>query len=207
MGSENQNSVVKLGEFELGIDGVRKSGVSGNYSNNNNNNIKSDSFVVEMDRLSLPVEKDHINGNSRITLQRNLSRKGSGKSCGEKKINSILGANERDACMLSTSPRASLHGSSTPEKPTVVVALGATDHSTTHQPHHQITINGSISNTAAESKCGNKRFSFRRSPPSFTVDPRRMLFLFATLSSIGTIVLIYFTLSMTKINGDDNALN
>ncbi|XP_075477301.1 uncharacterized protein LOC142518398 [Primulina tabacum] len=152
-----------------------------------------------------PSRKTSVDS-SRITLQRNLSRKGSVK-CGEKKISSILGPNERDACMLSTSPRATLHGSSTPEKPTVVVALGATDHATTHQPHHQITINGSMSNTAEESKCGNKRFSFRRSPLSLTVDPRRIFFLFATLSSIGTIILIYFTLSMTKINGDDNAVN
>ncbi|XP_073030129.1 uncharacterized protein [Primulina eburnea] len=199
MGSENQSSV-RHGELELGIDGGRKSCVSGNSSN-----IKSDSFVVEMDRFSLPVEKD-ISGYSRITLQRNLSRKGSGK-CGEKKISSILGPNESDACMLSTSPRATLHGSSKPEKPTVVVALGATDHATTHQPHHQITINGSMNNGPEESKCGNKRFSFRRSPPSLTIDPRRILFLFATLSSIGTIILIYFTLSMTKINGDDNVVN
>ncbi|XP_075487186.1 uncharacterized protein LOC142526581 isoform X1 [Primulina tabacum] len=204
MSSENQSSV-RPGEFEFGIDGGRKSSSVSGGSQTGSGNMKSDSFVVEVDRFCLPTEKD-INGNSRITLQRNLSRKGSGK-CGEKKTNSILGAIERDACMLSTSPRATLHGSSTPEKPTVVVALGATDHSTIPQPHHQITINGSVSNTATESKCGSKRFSFRRYPPSLTVDPRRILFLFATLSSIGTIILIYFTLSMTKINGDENALN
>ncbi|XP_073307232.1 uncharacterized protein [Primulina huaijiensis] len=61
MGSENQ-STVRPGELESGIDGGRKSCVSGNSSN-----IKSDSFVVEMDRFSLPVEKD-ISGYSRITV-------------------------------------------------------------------------------------------------------------------------------------------
>ncbi|KAL0353224.1 UNVERIFIED_CONTAM: hypothetical protein Sangu_0903700 [Sesamum angustifolium] len=166
---------------------------------------KSDSFVVDMERFSHLTEKD-MNANSRITLvvwgmkklQRNLSRKVSARS-GEKKI---IATNERDTTLLATSPRATLHGGSTPEKP-VAVVMGPTDHSTVPQLHHQI----SFTNGTVGSECGGKRFSFRRSSHSWTIDPRRILLFFATLSCVGTIVLIYFTLSMGKLSGDDAALN
>ncbi|XP_068639191.1 uncharacterized protein [Aristolochia californica] len=46
----------------------------------------------------------------------------------------------------------------------------------------------------------SRRYCNRRSS---WIDPKRVLLLFATLSSMGTIILIYFTLSMGKINGDD----
>ncbi|XP_068668366.1 uncharacterized protein [Aristolochia californica] len=46
----------------------------------------------------------------------------------------------------------------------------------------------------------SRRYCNRRSS---WIDPKRVLLLFATLSSMGTIILIYFTLSMSKINGDD----
>ncbi|KAG8385699.1 hypothetical protein BUALT_Bualt03G0072300 [Buddleja alternifolia] len=198
MGSDNMSMNSQFGELE-------ESGLSQNNSFSDHNvnglqhsNTKSDSFVVDMERFSHLIEKD-INANSRITLQRNLSRKGSIRG-GEKKNNSITTCNERDT--LATAPTATLHGASMPEKP-MVVAMGATDHSSIPQVHHQITItNGSVSRTATESsKLSGKRFSFRRSSPStWTLDPRRILFFFATLSCMGTILLIYFTLSM----GDNN---
>ncbi|XP_057764822.1 uncharacterized protein LOC130985736 isoform X2 [Salvia miltiorrhiza] len=158
---------------------------------------KSDSFVVDMERFSHLIEKDTTSANSRIT--RNLSRKGSMRTA-ERKGSS----NERDVSMLATSPRADF----TPEKQ-AVVAAGPHDHSIPPQVHHQITItNGSITSTAVADA---KRFTFRRSSPTWTIDPRRILFFFATLSCIGTILLIYFTLSMGKFNGDGdsdtNALN
>ncbi|KAK6149799.1 hypothetical protein DH2020_017324 [Rehmannia glutinosa] len=158
-------------------------------------NTKSDSFVVDMERFSHLMEKD-INANSRIT--RNLSRKGSAR-IGEMKIT----GNERDT---TTSPRASLLGVSTPEKPAVVAVGATTDHSAIMpQVHHQITITNGTAG-AAESKSVAKKFSFRRSSPhTWTSDPRRILIFFATLSSMGTILLIYFTLSMGKLNGDGNA--
>ncbi|CAA2934299.1 Hypothetical predicted protein [Olea europaea subsp. europaea] len=155
-----------------------------------NEGTKSDSFVVDMQHFS--------------RISRNLSNKGLLRG-GEKKINPFKG-NEREARRVSTSPTA-LHGSITPEKP-VVVMVGATDHSINTQGHHQITImNGSMSNRATERKFGGKRLGFRRSSPFWTVDPRRILFFFATLSSVGTILLIYFTLSIRKLEGNDNALD
>jgi len=46
---------------------------------------------------------------------------------------------------------------------------------------------------------GKSRRLGRRPAP--WLDPRRVVFLFATLSSVGTLILLYFTLSMTKMDG------
>ncbi|KAL3850842.1 hypothetical protein ACJIZ3_012724 [Penstemon smallii] len=208
---ENMSSDYNLSSIwqavELENEGVQNISVTDHVNKLENSNTKSDSFVLDMERFSHFIEKD-INANSRITLQRNLSRKGSMIRGGDRKFNST-NVNERDSTILITSPTATLHGgtSSTTEKP-IVVALGSTDHSVVPQIH-QITItDGSSTAAAAETKLGGKRsFSFRRSPNSWVIDPRRILFFFATLSSMGTILLIYFTLSMSKLNGDGTALD
>ncbi|KAL5198438.1 hypothetical protein ABZP36_001950 [Zizania latifolia] len=46
---------------------------------------------------------------------------------------------------------------------------------------------------------GKSRRLGRRPAP--WLDPRRVVFLFATLSSVGTLILLYFTLSMSKMDG------
>ncbi|XP_042068394.1 uncharacterized protein LOC121811593 isoform X2 [Salvia splendens] len=163
---------------------------------------KSDSFVVDMERFShlIEKEKEKVTNSAHSRITRNLSRKGSMKPA-ERKVSS----NERDASMIATSPRATF----TLEKQALVVA-GPQDHSlATPQLHHQISItNGCITTASAQTKAGpTKRFGFRRSS---TIDPTRILFFFATISCMGTILLIYFTLSMGKLNGDgnnDNPLN
>ncbi|KAL2495340.1 Multidrug/pheromone exporter [Forsythia ovata] len=172
------------------------------YDDQVNGGTKSDSFVVDMQRLSHHLTEEDVDiANSRIS--KNLSRKGSLRG-GDKKIDPLTG-NERDTGRLATSPRAASRGNSTPEKPAMVM-VESMDHSINPQIHHQITImNSSMSNRATESKFGGRRFNFGRSP--FWVDPRKILFFFATLSSMGTILLIYFTLSMGKFKGDDNALD
>ncbi|GMP72873.1 hypothetical protein CsSME_00030766 [Camellia sinensis var. sinensis] len=187
--------------------GTQKISVSEQTNSLQFTNFKSDSFVVDMERLSHLTDKD-ITANSRFTLQRNLSRKLSQQRGSEKKINPSIG-NENDNGVVSTSsPRATLTGASTPEKPMVVTVGTSTDQPKTPHLHHQITImTGNIGATTTESRGSGKRFSFRRSPYSWAVDPRRIVFLFATLSSMGTILLIYFTLSMGKISGDDSAMN
>ncbi|XP_055806266.1 uncharacterized protein LOC129874908 isoform X2 [Solanum dulcamara] len=160
----------------------------------------SDSFVVNMERFSHIIDKDK-NVNSRIT--RNLSRKGSFRS-GERKTKSNA-VNEKDTNFTASSPRDSslLGGGSTPEK-----HMSSTTSSDQHTPqthNHQITIlTGHGGATTTESKIGGRRFSFRRST-NWTIDPRRILLFFATLSSIGTMLLIYFTLSIAKHNGEDIA--
>ncbi|CAN4078303.1 unnamed protein product [Withania somnifera] len=163
---------------------------------------KSDSFVVDVEHFSHIIEKD-INANSRITLKRNLSRKESFRS-DERKPNSNA-VTVKDTNFMTSSPRASLLGAggSTPEK---AMALTTSVRTSSDHSAPQITIVAGHGGgaTANESKVGGRRFSFRRSS-NWTIDPRRILLFFATLSSMGTILLIYFTLSIAKLNGEDIA--
>ncbi|KAL3355615.1 hypothetical protein AABB24_016672 [Solanum stoloniferum] len=156
----------------------------------------SESFVVDMEHISHHLVEKEINANSRITLQRNHSRKGSLK---KQNFNDV---NEKDTNLMAISPKgASMH-----EKSMVVTS----DHSTPHVHNQNTSVvaasSGAATTTAIDGKVPVfKRFSFRRSSSSspWTIDPRRILIFFATLSSMGTILLIYFTLSMTKLNGED----
>ncbi|KAL8461348.1 hypothetical protein ACS0TY_031910 [Phlomoides rotata] len=187
MVSDNLNS-----PDDFGDNGGQKISVSNHVNCLQHSGTNSDSFVVDMERFSHLIEKE-INSKSRVT--RNLSRKVSIRN-GERKIT----GKERDTTMVANSPRATLNGISVPEKASVVALQ---DHSSNH---HQITIT-TVSTAAAEIKPTlGKKPSFRRSSSNaFAINPRRLLFFFATLSCIGTIVLIYFTLSMGKPNGDDAA--
>ncbi|KAK6133341.1 hypothetical protein DH2020_032912 [Rehmannia glutinosa] len=115
-----------------------------------------------------------------IKLQRNLSRKGCSRG-GEKKIPSTT--NQRNATMLATSPTAvaTLRGGVQLEKP-VLVSMGPTEPSVIPQVHHQITIsNGAVGSAVAECKRGGKRFGFRHSQSTWSIDPRRILMFYATL--------------------------
>ncbi|XP_006467972.2 uncharacterized protein LOC102624937 isoform X3 [Citrus sinensis] len=128
---------------------------------------KSDNFVIDMDAFSHGINKDSTNNaNSRITLQKSLSRKGSQRGgCGaEKKSNS--NANDRDATLAASSPR----GPSTPEKP-AGAAIGSTD---IPQVHHQITITTGNIITTPDSKSGFRRNSLKRSSHSWAIDPKRV---------------------------------
>lgn len=206
----NLSSFETFGEEEKSIN-TQKVSVSNQINSSlHYPNIKSDSFNLDMERFSHLTTND-FTPNSRITLQRNLSRKGSQRGV-EKKMNSSAD-NERDTSILvpnSSSPKAAFVGTSTLEKPIVVTVGATTNHPINQQIHHQITITSpaaaAASTVTAESKLWGKRHSFKRSSSSWTVDPRRILFYFATLSSMGTILLIYFTLSMGKLSGDDNIL-
>ncbi|XP_047318658.1 uncharacterized protein LOC124921990 isoform X2 [Impatiens glandulifera] len=153
---------------------------------------ETNSFVLDMEPFYQLTDKD-MSTNSRIT--RNLSRKWQGRSVGEMKTNSTA-TNEKDN---PSSPRG---GVSTLGKPN---PMGTTEH---HHQHHQITIVtgkiGSSSPTTAESRLVGRRSSFKR---SWIIDPRRILLFFASLSSMGSILLIYFTLSMGKLSGEDSLKN
>ncbi|PPD99728.1 hypothetical protein GOBAR_DD03244 [Gossypium barbadense] len=67
-----------------------------------------------------------------------------------------------------------------PEKPRTVVA-GSTDPATNQQVHHQIAITTGNITAATESRFSLRRNSFRRYPPPWLLDPKRILMLFATL--------------------------
>ncbi|KAJ7946238.1 putative Transmembrane protein [Quillaja saponaria] len=161
---------------------------------------KSDNFVIDMDSFSHSINKDSSNAHSRIT--RTLSRKGSGSQrWGDKKINVKTTLNDhRDILVATSSPKAAVVGSSMLDQKPVAVVVGTTDH--TNSPH-QITISsgtGSIGSSTTTPTTENKYFvrrnSFRRG--SWGLDPKRVLLFFATLSSMGTILLIYLTLSLNK---------
>ncbi|XP_027361625.1 uncharacterized protein LOC113869491 [Abrus precatorius] len=162
---------------------------------------KADSFVIDMNAFPSAINKDGSNANSRITLQRSLSRKGS-QRLGDRKVIGNATFHDKDTVSALCSPKAPLVGSYTPEKSTVL-AVGSTDHSMNPHVHHQITITASnLSGTTTESKCITRRNSFRR-PSSWALDPKRVLLFFATLSSMGTMLLIYFTLTISKRNADE----
>lgn len=69
-------------------------------------------------------------------------------------------------------------GPITPEKPAVVA--GTADHPGSPQVHHQITVTAANIGTTTDGRCVARRNSFRRSS-SWAVDPKRVLFFFATL--------------------------
>ncbi|KAB2079278.1 hypothetical protein ES319_A06G221200v1 [Gossypium barbadense] len=161
---------------------------------------KPDSFVIDMDSFSHGGLNKEINQNPRIT--KSLSRKGSMR--GDKKIitSNCTNSNDKDS-FVATSPK----GSNTVEKPTTV-SVGSTDRTNNPQVHHQITITtGNIKAPPASRFSLLRRSNSRRSSSPWVLDPKRILFLFATLSSMGTILLIYFTLSIGKTDGDENGFD
>ncbi|XP_058194873.1 uncharacterized protein LOC131311425 [Rhododendron vialii] len=198
---------------ELDKMGTQKISVSDQTNRLQRTNFDSDSFVVDVERLSLLADKDTTTANSGLT--KSLSRKVSQHKSVEKMINPSTGndGNEKDAGVVASisSPRAG--DSFTPEKPMVVTVATTKDQPMSSGVHHQITIvTGNVGTRNAGERRSwrdGKRFSFRRSSPaSWAVDPRRILLFFATLSSMGTILLIYFTLSMGRQSGvDSDALN
>ncbi|XP_076899410.1 uncharacterized protein LOC143553271 [Bidens hawaiensis] len=149
-----------------------------------NLDMKSDSFqVVDMEAFSHLTNKD-ATFNSRLNLPRSLSRKE------DKKVSNPSVDNERDAIF---SPKGN------PES----------------QSHHQITIITTVTaaittnDTRTQMKSINMGMAKRSSSFKQTsiINPRRILFFFATLSSMGTILLIYFTLSLAKRNNDHHLLD
>ncbi|XP_058072678.1 uncharacterized protein LOC131221440 isoform X2 [Magnolia sinica] len=138
----------------------------------------NDGYVVDMESLVHVADKDSNESN----LQRTLSRKGSQRV-------EWKAAVERD-----TSDAGAFGGVCMAEK-SVVVPLLVTP---TAEP---VTTTPT---TTAENRC--RRFIGSSSGigmRSSWLDPRKVLFLFATLSSMGTIILIYFTLSISNIDARD----
>ncbi|KAI3718761.1 hypothetical protein L6452_19644 [Arctium lappa] len=167
-------------------------------------NMKSDSFTLEMAPFSHLTNKD-LSHTSRNNLQRSLSRKGS-QTGAEKKmdLNCLMNDVERDVI---SSPKASLMVGIMPEK--LIVVNQTTDHISKPQVQHQIAImtGGSTTRTKPAEPTQISLSVMRSSSfkQSSLFKPRRILFFFATLSSLGTILLICLTLSMAKYNGDDNS--
>ncbi|KAK1424499.1 hypothetical protein QVD17_19829 [Tagetes erecta] len=157
-------------------------------------------LLVDMEPLSHMCNKD-LNLSSRII--RSTSRKESPKGI-DKKMNSNCVTNDGHGDTIH-SPKVSLMTGAMPEK------LMLLDHTTDHlQVHHQITIMAGGTTTTKPHATPTKSSSgfWKRSrsfKQSSMINPRRILMFFATLSSMGTVLLICLTLSMSKYNEDDNS--
>ncbi|GAB2231534.1 hypothetical protein Drorol1_Dr00010542 [Drosera rotundifolia] len=174
--------------------------------------MRSDSFVVDLESLSNGVDNDFASS-SRITLQRSLSRKAtptiSRGGGGGKKITISSQTFDRDTPpLVSTSPSQGTPAgeNNMSEKPASSPRMAAVDAAVEQRtnllPQHQITIRAANISTMADAKL-TKRHSLRRPTRSWFSDPRRILLFFATLSSIGSIMLIVFLLNMSKPTDND----
>ncbi|KAF5182319.1 hypothetical protein FRX31_028099 [Thalictrum thalictroides] len=180
---------VSLTEIQFGEMGIQKIAISDQDDNSLGTTDMSDSFIVDIENLSIGSVNKDISANSRISLQRNLSRKGSQRvernkttlaSSGvtDGSSNACLTSGECDSDASILSPKVSLESKEKINK----------------QPQQTITI-------TAENRCNSGRRYFKQRTSS-CIDPRRVLIFFATLSSMGTIILLYFTLSLS--HGDNS---
>ncbi|CAI8587268.1 unnamed protein product [Vicia faba] len=156
-------------------------------------NEKIESYVIDVDPFSPGINKDNVNTNSRITMQRTLSRKGS-QRLGDRKVSGITTLQIHDNKDLISAMCPPLV-CGTPEK-NGAMTMFSTDHSINPHIHQQ------SGTTTGETKSLTRRNSFLRST-SWSLDPKRVLIFFATLSSMGTMLLIYFTLISNKQNSDE----
>ncbi|KAI7757578.1 hypothetical protein M8C21_016469 [Ambrosia artemisiifolia] len=165
--------------------------------------MKGDSFTVDMEPFSHLSNKDLF-----IIRSPSPSRKESLKGT-DKKINSNGMMDDGDNIH---SNKASLMAGAMPEK--LMLLDQATDHTNIPQVHHQITIMTSgttptiaAAMTKAHGTPTKGSVSWKRSrsfKQSSIINPRRILLFFATLSSMGTVLLICLTLSMSRYTEDDN---
>ncbi|CAG7898047.1 unnamed protein product [Brassica rapa] len=184
--------------------------------------VKPDGFVtIDVESFSPDLHTDFFSSSPIICLfflklHRSVSRKGSPRNNNERKLHGDSNSNDKE-----TSFPQSLRGSSAPEKPSTV---GPIDHAGTvttantavpSSPLHQITITTSaatagnmISDQNKERRFGfARKSSFKRSHTSWMLDPKKIVLFCATLSSMGSILLIIFTLSISKSNPGDMPLD
>ncbi|XP_022140038.1 uncharacterized protein LOC111010789 [Momordica charantia] len=161
----------------------------------------SDSFVIDMNGFSNGGGTKETSPNPRITLQKNLSRKGFQRG-GDRMITSNSAPTDRD----SSSPPVAV-GATMAEKAGAAVVVSQQDHLGLPQVHHQITITTAGNTAAPVERSILRRNSFRRAPSSWFLDPKKVLLLFATVSCIGSMVLIYFTLAIGKPNAEERGFD
>ncbi|XP_052180668.1 uncharacterized protein LOC127793918 isoform X2 [Diospyros lotus] len=183
--------------------GAQKISVSHQPNGLNFTNFKPDPCIVDVECLSRLPDHD-ATANSRITLQRSLSRK----------LSQPPGSEKDGGVIPSSSPKeiaAAVGGAKSPGND-MRATVRTADRPMNAQVHHHIIITtGNAGPIAAENRPGTgssaKKSSFRRSLPFWAIHFRRIPLYLAALSIAGTLVLIYFTLSVAKHGGDDSALN
>ncbi|KAL5730933.1 hypothetical protein ACHQM5_003710 [Ranunculus cassubicifolius] len=165
---------------DFGEMGVQKIEVSNHNESSMGTAEMSDSFILDMENLSPQINKDNYSPNPRlfVKLQRNLSRKGSPRG-------------ERNKTPLAASGLADAFSN-------VNLSAGGGDPYTTTPTQESINKQSQQTITIMAENCSSRKYVKNRT--SF-IDPKRVLLFFATMSSMGTIVLIYFTLSISKFSG------
>ncbi|KAL3740654.1 hypothetical protein ACJRO7_021862 [Eucalyptus globulus] len=166
----------------------------------------SENFVVNMESLSNIAMKESAKSSWIMTGATRKSFK-----CGaEKKTNASANANAHDH--KTDAEKAEAIIISTAERPNMEAGGMTAEHSNDTRANHQNTITTTISGvvndgkcTIAGGKCIVRRSGSRRTSLSWILEPKRIFIFFATLSSMGTILLIYFTLSITKPQPDGNS--
>ncbi|KAL5730929.1 hypothetical protein ACHQM5_003708 [Ranunculus cassubicifolius] len=160
--------------------GTQKIAISDQSQSLGETSKATDSFIVDIENLSPQTNKNNNPANSRISvkLQRNLSRKASQRE----RNKTSLPSNNGDTNEFSRATPKGGYCETGKLITTPMASLGTKD---------SITITTERINSRKYSKL---RTSF--------IDPKRVLLFFATLSSMGTMVLIYLTLSIAKFSGE-----
>ncbi|RZC46272.1 hypothetical protein C5167_039228 [Papaver somniferum] len=205
----------------MGIERI----LSSEHDHQKQENSTTDSFVVDIDNLSQVTLHDHhhqhhrdINTppNSNTNFQRSLSRKvssqrGVGNGGAENESsNKENGFVNGEQCVSANKLMSTFV-----DLPQVVTASNVSGSVETTQNMININVNQKMVTVAAAESNNNNKLMKKRShskhrnqmksssqPRNWMMDPRRILFFFASLSSMGTIILIYFTLSIGKFSSD-----
>lgn len=142
---------------------------------------ESNRFVaINIEALSVLSGSNDSTPSPRVSMMKNLARKGSQRSGG---------GLERKAAEGETGD-SSLGGPVGDEKGDALLHVAGEGESS-----------GLIHTSTPTAAGGRSRRRGRRQTP--WLDPRRVLLVFASVSSMGTLLLLYFTLSMGKTAGGD----
>ncbi|KAK9155838.1 hypothetical protein Sjap_003318 [Stephania japonica] len=165
-------------------------------------NRGSDSFIVDIETLSHNHGLDEelittpTNSNTtKVNMMRNFSKKESRQ--GESKSTSGAVA----SCDATNGPSKEELQTYSPRKPTCTGEEGIKTQVKLVQKQMERMTN--IDNNQGKYYTWPRRYCKQRFSARL-MDPRRVLFFFATLSSLGTIILIYFSLSVAKL-GDNTS--
>ncbi|XP_023517776.1 uncharacterized protein LOC111781429 isoform X2 [Cucurbita pepo subsp. pepo] len=193
--ADNPKSVIPSGEVNNGVEKavVPDKILISDQTNRSQYTTKPDSFIIDMDSFSSSTTKEISQSSS---ISRNFSRKGTLR--GGNKIGQDHGA-AADDTEQSMSPIGGvvLGAASTLEKQAVVMGLGSREE-----------LGGGGNGSGGTERLSVRRSSFKRSSQacSWYLDPRKIFMLCATLSCLGTMVLIYFAFSSGMLNGGESEL-
>ncbi|KAG6594650.1 hypothetical protein SDJN03_11203, partial [Cucurbita argyrosperma subsp. sororia] len=201
--ADNPKSVIPSGEVNNGVEKA----VVPDQTNSVQYTTKPDSFIIDLDSFSSSATKEISQSSS---ISRNFSRKGTLR--GGNKIGQDHGAADDTQESMSPIGGVVLGAASTLEKQAVVMGLGSREE-LGGGGNGSGALSHEIAKSTAHGGSGTERLSFRRSSfkrssqaCSWYLDPRKIFMLCATLSCLGTMVLIYFAFSSGMLNGGESEL-